>query len=432
MLSRISVFFVALFLPAIACAADSPQVLNSGDTAWMIVATGLVMLMTPAGLALFYGGMTRSKNVLNTVGMSYIAYCVASIVWVLIGYSLAFGSDLGGLIGLPSNVLLRGIGVNDVTGTIPTFLYITFQGMFAAIAAAIVSGSVIERIKFSTWSVFVALWVLCIYAPMAHWVWGGGFLSSMGNLDFAGGTVIHISAGVSGLVVAILIGKRRDFGNGHAIVPSSIKLTVLGSALLWFGWFGFNAGSQLAADGLAASALLVTNIAAAIGTLGWIATEWMFSRRVTMVGAASGAIAGLVGITPAAGFVNLSGALVIGLLSGVIGYFGVYELKKRFGYDDSLDAFGIHALAGIWGAIATGIFADPAVNPNGTGALYGNPGQIATQCIAILVTVVFSALASALVFKLAALITRGARVDENKESTGLDESVHGERSFNLV
>lgn len=424
-------FLLLFFLPTICLAAGEAATAQPGDTAWMLIATGLVMMMTPAGLALFYGGMTRSKNALNTVGMSYAAYCIGSLVWVLWGYSLAFGSDVGGMIGSLEHVFLHGIRVDSVTGKIPTLLYISFQGMFAAIAVAIVSGSVVERIKFSTWMVFSAFWVTFIYAPTAHWVWGGGFLSTSGNLDFAGGTVIHISAGVSGLVVAFMLGKREDYGIWDTNAPSSTKLTVLGSALLWFGWFGFNGGSALEANGLAASAILVTNIAASVGALGWMLTEWLLNKRTTMLGAASGAIAGLVGITPAAGYVDLTGGLIIGLLAGMIGYFGVFEIKKKFGYDDPLDAFGIHALAGIWGAIATGIFANPSVNPTGTGALYGNPKQILTQILGVVITIVFSVIGTFIVFKISALLTGGGRVDTEEEITGLDQTIHGEKSFNL-
>ncbi len=427
---KILLFLFMVFVPSLAF-ANGTSTIQSGDTAWMLIATGLVMMMTPAGLALFYGGMTRSKNALNTVGMSYAAYCIGSLVWVLWGYSLAFGTDINGVIGSLNHAFLHGIAVDSVTGKIPTLLYISFQGMFAAIAVAIVSGSVVERIKFSTWMVFTAFWVTFVYAPTAHWVWGGGFLSTSGNLDFAGGTVIHISAGISGLVLALMLGKRKDYGVSENNAPSSTKLTVLGSALLWFGWFGFNGGSALEANGLAASAILVTNIAASIGALGWMLTEWLLNKRTTMLGAASGAIAGLVGITPAAGYVDLSGALIIGLLAGMIGYFGVFEIKTRFGYDDPLDAFGIHALAGIWGAIATGIFANPAINSTGVGAFFGNPKQILTQAIAVVVTIAFSSIGTFFVFKISSLLTGGARVDSSKELTGLDETIHGERSFNI-
>jgi Amt family ammonium transporter len=409
-------------------AQDAAPAINAGDTAWMIVATAFVMLMTPAGLALFYGGLSSKKSVLNTVGMSYVAYCVATVVWVLVAYSLTF-SEGNSIIGDLKFALLHGISVNDVHGTIPTLLFVAFQGTFAAIAVAIVSGSIIERVKFSSWIIFSFLWVLLVYAPIAHWVWGGGFLSNNGELDFAGGTVIHINAGVAGLVLALMLGKRKSYGNGES-KPISLKLTVLGSALLWFGWFGFNAGSQLAADGIAANALLVTNVAACAGGLAWLFVEWMKSKTPGLLGISSGVVAGLVGITPAAGFVDVSGALAIGFISGIIGYFGVVKIKQIFKYDDSLDAFGIHGLVGIWGSLATGIFANPAIN-EAAGLLYGNPGQVLTQLIAVLVTIVYSAVGSAVIFKLTSLITKSSRVTDSVEEVGMDKAFHAESGFHV-
>ena len=293
--------------------------INSGDTAWMLISSALVMLMTPAGLTLFYGGLTQRKSVLNTIGMSYTAFCTASVVWVVIGYSIAF-SDGNQYFGYLDHFLLNGIGVNDVSGTIPTLLFVFFQGTFAAIAVALVSGSIIERVRYSTWFLFSILWVILVYSPITHWVWGEGFLYEMGELDFAGGTVIHVNAGISGLVLVYLLGNRSGFKN-TSVRPASVKLMILGSALLWFGWFGFNGGSQLAADGIAANALLVTNVAAACGGLGWLFIEWFSTNsKPTLIGSASGVISGLVGITPAAGFVDVSGALVIGFGSGIVGY----------------------------------------------------------------------------------------------------------------
>lgn len=416
---------IALCLPAPAFAAGE---LDKGDTAWILVATALVMLMTPAGLALFYGGLTRSRSVLNTIGMSYVAFCAATIVWMAIGYSLVFGGG-GAIIGSADFAFLRGIGVTDVTGSIPTLLYIAFQGTFAAITIAIVSGSIIERIKFSTWILFSFLWTLVVYCPVAHWVWGGGFLSGHGELDFAGGTVIHINAGVAGLVLLLLLGKRRDFVAEKAR-PSSLKLTILGSALLWFGWFGFNAGSQLAADGIAANAFLVTNVAACVGGISWLITEWIDEKKQSIIGIASGVIAGLVGITPAAGYVDVGGAFAIGLGSGIIGYFSAVKLKNLIRYDDTLDAFGLHGMVGIFGALATGVFANPAVNGK-AGLLYGNPGQVGTQLMAVLVTIAYSAIATFIVFKLCAFVTRGARVSERDEDVGMDAAIHGERAYDL-
>ncbi len=420
--------------------------LIAGNTAWVLAATALVMLMTPAGLALFYGGMTRGKNLLNTVAMSFSGYAIASIVWVMFAYSLAFGTDVGGLIGDLSNAFMHGLTTetNTTAGIwtacddkgaitcnygIPTLLFVAFQMTFAAITVALISGSTIERLKFSTWMVFAAIWVAVVYAPIAHWVWGGGFLFKDGALDFAGGTVVHINAGVAGLVLALMLGKRKDAGK--AIFPSSITLTVLGASMLWFGWFGFNAGSELQADGIAASAFLVTNTAAATAAIAWMAIEYVVYKKFTLLGLASGAVAGLVAITPAAGFVDTSASLIIGAVAGIVGFAGVNLIKKAFKYDDSLDAFGVHALCGIWGALATGVFANPAINSAGKGLLYGNPGQVMIQVKAILVTITYTAVATAVVYVVASLLTGGGRVSAEDESTGLDESAHGERAFHL-
>ncbi len=410
--------------------AKAVPTLDVGNTAWVLMATALVMLMTPAGLALFYGGMSRSKNLLNTVAMSVMGYIIASIIWIVCGYSLAFGADIGGVIGFDS-LFLSGIKVTDIwaTGNIPVLLFVAFQMTFAGITVALISGALIERLKFSTWMIFAALWIIGVYAPVAHWVWGGGFLSKDGVLDFAGGTVVHINAGVAGLVIAIMLGKRSDFGK--AMFPSSVTLTVLGASMLWFGWFGFNAGSELGADGIAASAFLVTNIAAAIAALSWMIIEYVTYKKFTLLGIASGIVAGLVAITPAAGFVDTKGALVIGLVAGLVGFYGVNGLKKAFKYDDSLDAFGIHGLAGIWGAIATGIFANPEVNELGTGLLYGNAAQVLIQIEGVVVTAIYTAIATAIIFKVASVLTGGARVSAEVESQGLDEMEHGEKAFNL-
>ncbi len=417
-------FLFVLFLGTGSIYAQDVASINSGDTAWLLIATALVMLMTPAGLALFYGGLTQNKHVLNTIGMSYMAFCTGTIVWVIAGYSLAFGEG-NAWIGDFSHFLLADIGVNDVSGSIPSLLFVVFQGTFAAIAVAIVSGSVIERVRFSTWGVFSVIWVLAVYAPIAHWVWGGGFLSNSGEMDFAGGTVIHINAGVAGLVLSYLVGKRKGHSLEEVRKPSSIKFMVLGSALLWFGWFGFNGGSQLAADGIAANAILVTNIAATAGALIWLTIEWFIVKKPTLIGMASGAISGLVGITPASGFVDTSGALAIGIISGIVGYWGVVHLKSMVNHDDTLDAFGIHGLVGIAGALLTGVFANPAVN-GGAGLLFGNPGQVLVQAKAVIITIVFSAVTTAIVWKLSELITRGGRINEELELEGMDIGYHGE------
>lgn len=424
----ISALSLTLFFPILAFGQEST--LNSGDTAWMLIATALVVLMTPAGLTLFYGGLTRRKSVLNTIGMSYVAYCTATVVWVIIGYSFAFGSG-NGVIGGFDYALLRNIKIDDLIGTIPHLLFVMFQGTFAAIAVALVSGSIIERVKFSTWFIFSILWVMFIYSPIAHMVWGGGLLSNHGELDFAGGTVIHINAGISGLVLVYLLGNRKGHKNIDS-QPSSTKLMLLGSALLWFGWFGFNGGSQLAADFVAANALLVTNVAAAAGGLSWLIIEWSTSdKKPTLLGSASGVVSGLVGITPASGYVDVSAALAIGTFSGAIGYYGVVKLKSILGYDDTLDVFGIHGLVGIFGAIATGLFANPEIN-GAAGAFYGNPGQLIPQLIAVGATIVYAGIGSALLFKVTTLVTGGGRIEDALEDQGMDMGYHGEESFHTT
>lgn len=410
-----------------AFAADT---INAGDTAWMIVATALVMMMTPAGLALFYGGLSRYKNLLNTYAMTFAAYCLASVIWVVWGYSLAFGKDQAGLIGGLGYILLDSIGVNSVSGTIPHYVFILFQMTFAGITLALVVGSVVDRLRFAGWIVFSLLWVTLVYCPVAHWVWGGGWMGKMGALDFAGGTVVHINAGVAGLVLALFLGKRIGYGR-EAMFPSSVTLTALGAALLWFGWFGFNAGSQLAADGLAGSAFLVTNTSAAIAALIWMFIEWGLEKKPTLLGMASGAVAGLVAITPAAGYVGLGAALAIGTGASIFGFIFVTKIKNRFGYDDSLDAFGVHGICGMWGALATGLFADPAVNAAGTGLLYGNPQQLWIQFLSIIATAAYSALATLIVIGLTRMITGRLRIDSESEIAGLDSAFHGERGFEI-
>ncbi|ANQ47626.1 ammonium transporter [Flammeovirga sp. MY04] len=425
----VALLLSVLLLPTLGYSADAATI-NTGDTAWMLIATALVMLMTPAGLTLFYGGLAQRKTVLNTIGMSYTAFCTGTLVWVIIGYSLAFGEG-NAYIGDFTSFLLADVKITDVEGTIPRILFIMFQGTFAAIAVALVSGSIIERVKYSTWIIFSILWVALVYSPIAHWVWGGGFLSQDGELDFAGGTVIHINAGISGLVLALMLGKRLS-KDETSNKPSSIKLMVLGSALLWFGWFGFNGGSQLAADFIAANAMMVTNVAAAAGGMAWLLMEWLtMEKKPTLLGSASGVISGLVGITPASGYVDVSGALVIGLVSGAVGFWGVIKLKEKLGYDDTLDVFGIHGLVGIVGAVLTGVFANPEVN-GAAGALYGNAGQVLVQLKAVVVTIIYSGVASAIIFKITALITQGGRVDDKLEKEGIDEAFHGESSFDSI
>jgi ammonium transporter, Amt family len=410
--------------------AFAEDVLNTGDTAWIIVATALVMIMTPAGLALFYGGMSRSKNLLNTFAMTIAAYCIGSVVWVLWGYTIAFGPDIGGIIGGMNHIFMIGIEVDSLSGTIPTFVFALFQMTFACITVALVLGSVVDRMKFSSWIVFSILWLTFIYAPMAHWVWGGGWMGAMGALDFAGGTVVHINAGVAGLILCLVLGKRLGYGK-QTMFPSSVTLTALGAALLWFGWFGFNAGSQLAADGVAGSAFLVTNTSAAIGGLSWMFTEWIVTKKPTVLGLASGIVAGLVSITPAAGFVNMPAALIIGLVAGMFGYYSVAVLKHKLGYDDSLDAFGVHGMCGVWGALATGLFANPAITESASGLFYGNPKQVWIQFVSIIATAAFTAIGTLIIIFVTKMITGGLRVDKESEIQGLDNSIHGERAFEL-
>ena len=415
--------------PVSATAAPAAPKTDSGDTAWMIVATAMVMLMTLPGLALFYGGLAKRKDMLNTMAMSFVAFCIVSVLWVVYGYTFTFSGDVGGVIGDAKKLLLSGIGPNSITDlakTIPEYIFIVYQLTFAAITVALASGAYIERMKFSAWIVFSILWMTFAYLPVAHWVWGGGFLAKLGALDFAGGTVVHVNAGIAALVGALVLGKRRR----SALMPNNLTLVVTGAGLLWFGWFGFNAGSALAANGLAGAAFINTNTATAIAAAAWMCVEWIHSKKPTVLGLASGAVAGLVAITPAAGFVNVSGALFIGVAAGIVAFFSVAVVKARFGYDDTLDAFGIHGVAGTLGAILTGVFADPSINEAGRGLLYGNPGQLLTQCIAVGVTLVYTGGVTFVVFLVVKALV-GLRVDEEAELAGLDESEHGERAYNL-
>jgi ammonium transporter, Amt family len=407
------------------------MVLDSGDTAWMLVSTALVMLMTVPGVALFYGGMAKRENVLNTIFMSLIAFAITSVIWVLYAFPLAFNTsvDPWGLIGAPANLLFSGIGVDDLAAlapTIPTTVYAAFQMTFAAITVALISGAVVGRMKASAWIVFSVVWVSLIYVPIAHWVWGGGFLASWGALDFAGGTVVHIDSGVAGLALALLLGKRKDI----ALLPHHLGYSVIGAALLWFGWFGFNAGSALTAGGLAGSAFLVTNTATAAAMISWVAIDIIKTGKPTILGAVSGAVAGLVAITPAAGFVTVQAAIVIGLVTSVFSYFAISWLKPRLGYDDALDVFGVHGISGAWGAIATGLFAAPFVNSLGTGVFYGNPGQLLIQIAAILVVAAYSFIGTLIIGKLIDM-TIGLRVDEKTEVEGLDTNLHEESGYRI-
>ncbi|MFN3479822.1 MAG: ammonium transporter [Thermodesulfovibrionales bacterium] len=414
--------------PATQPAPSAPKI-DTGDTAWMIVATALVMLMTVPGLALFYGGLAKRKDTLNTIAMSFVAFSIVSVLWVIYGYTLAFGSDISGIIGEPVKLLLSGVGVNsiaDAAKTIPEYIFIVYQLTFAAITVALVSGALIERMRFSAWVLFCMLWMTFAYLPVAHWVWGEGFLAKLGALDFAGGTVVHINAGIAALIGALMLGKRWD----TSLLPHNLTMVATGTGLLWFGWFGFNAGSALAANGLASAAFINTNTATAMSAISWMFTEWIYSKKPTILGIASGAVAGLVAITPAAGFVNVKGALIIGILAGVVPFFAVAYIKPRLGYDDTLDAFGIHGVAGTLGAILTGVFADPAINEAGRGLLYGNPSQLLTQVIAVAVTIVYVSIITAIILLLIKATT-GLRSNPEDEIIGLDESQHGEKAYNL-
>jgi Amt family ammonium transporter len=407
-------------------AAAAAPTLDTGDTAWMIVATALVMLMSIPGLALFYGGLAKRKDALNTMAMTFVTFCIVSALWVLYGYTFSFGADIKGLIGSAEKLFLSGVTVKSLSGTIPEFIFVVFQLTFAAITVALASGAYIERIKFAAWLLFTVLWMTLVYVPIAHWVWGGGFLAKLGALDFAGGTVVHINAGIAALVGALLLGRRRD----TSLIPGNLTLVVTGAGLLWFGWFGFNAGSALASNGLAGAAFINTNTATAFAAVSWMIIEWLHAKKPTILGLASGAVAGLVAITPAAGFVNIGGSIIIGILAGIVPYLAVAFIKPKLGYDDALDAFGIHGIAGTMGALLTGVFADPAVNEAGKGLLYGNPGALLSQLIAVGVTIIYSGVMTFIIFMVVKALI-GLRVDPEEEIGGLDESEHGEKAYNF-
>ena len=399
--------------------------LDSGDTAWMLTATALVLLMTIPGLALFYGGMVRRKNVLSTVMQSFAVTCLMTVLWMVIGYSLAFtdGGGMNAFVGGLDKVLLAGMGVDSLSGTIPESVFMTFQMTFAIITPALICGAFADRMKFSAMLAFLGAWMILVYAPITHWVWGGGFLGDAGVLDFAGGTVVHINAGVAGLVTALVIGKRRGYRTEN-MAPHNLVLSVIGAALLWVGWFGFNAGSALAANGSAGMAMAVTQIATAAAALTWMSAEWITQGKPSVLGIISGAVSGLVAITPASGYVDPMGALIIGLAAGVACFWAATSLKNMLGYDDSLDAFGVHGIGGIVGALLTGVFAIEAIG--GTpGLLEGNAGQVLTQLEGIGATIVYCAAASFIILKVVDAVI-GLRVDEETEVGGLDLNLHGE------
>ncbi|PJA82391.1 MAG: ammonia channel protein [Nitrospirae bacterium CG_4_9_14_3_um_filter_44_28] len=423
--------------PAVAAQPEPPTVptppkVDTGDTAWVLISSALVMLMTP-GLALFYGGMVRRKNVLGTIMQSFIALGVITILWALYGYSLSFGPDKWHIIGGLEWVGLRGVGLEpnpDYAATIPHQAFMIFQMMFAVITPALITGAFAERFKFKAYLLFLVLWATIVYFPLAHWVWGvGGWIRELGALDFAGGLVVHISSGVSALAAAIIVGKRRKHGI-EQMAPHNLTMTLLGAALLWFGWFGFNGGSAVASGSLATSAFVVTHIATAASALSWMFTEWIHRNKPTALGAASGAVAGLVAITPASGFVGPMPALVIGLVAGVLCYMAV-NLKTRLGYDDSLDAVGVHGVGGTWGAIATGLFASKLINSAGNdGLFYGNASLLLNQIISVGAAWIYSFAATLVILKVIDW-TVGLRVSEEDEAGGLDLSQHGESGYTL-
>ena len=418
--------FAALTTPAW---AEDAAAIDSGDTTWLLVSSAIVLMMTAPGLALFYGGLVRRKNALATIMQCFILMAVMSIQWVLWGYTLAFGPDVGSVIGSLAWLGLVGVGgaPSDYAPTVPHQAFMIFQGMFAIITPALIAGAIADRMKFGAFLTFAVLWATLVYDPLAHWVWGGGWIGGMGALDFAGGTVVHISSGVSALVAAIVLGKRLGYP-AEPMPPHNVPYTVIGAALLWFGWFGFNAGSALAADAVAVGAFVATNTAAAAATLGWMGAEWWTRGKPTVLGAATGAVAGLVGITPAAGFVSPLSAIVIGVAVGVV-CFAACSVKFKFGYDDSLDVVGVHGVGGALGALLTGVLASTAVNPGGAdGLLFGNPGQLWIQFVSVAVTAVYCGGMTYILLKIVDAVI-GLRVTEDDEQVGLDLSQHGETAY---
>ena len=407
--------------------------MNSGDTAWLLASTALVMLMTPA-LAFFYGGMVRRKNLLSTIMMSFAILCMVSVLWIIYGYTMAFGPDVKGLIGNFSWFGLTGVGQDPSTvyaTTVPHLAFVAFQATFAIITVALWTGAVVERIKFGALMAFAALWFTLVYCPIAHWVWGsGGWLAQLGALDFAGGTVVHVNAGISALALAMVLGPRRGFREGESMEPNNIPFVVLGAAMLWFGWFGFNAGSALTAGGLASSAFITTNTAAAAAGFTWMVLGWI-NRRPSVLGAATGAVVGLVAITPAAGYVQPWAAIPIGAIGSIISYYVMLWRARASKLDESLDVFACHGMGGTWGALATGIFATTAVNSAGSGLIDGNWKQVLIQVVAIAATMVYAFGVSWLLAK-ALKATMGLRVKEEEEAVGLDISQHGENAYGGV
>ncbi|HBG46321.1 MAG TPA: ammonia channel protein [Deltaproteobacteria bacterium] len=417
-----ALFLAFLGFEGSSLAADAAEI-DKADTAWLMVSTAMVMFMIP-GLAIFYAGMARKKNVLSTIMQSFFILCLITVQWVLLGYTLSFGPDTGGFIGGLDFTALSGVGI-EPKGTIPHLLFMVFQGMFAAITVALITGAVAERIKFSAVVLFSILWAFLVYDPLAHWVWGGGWLQSLGVLDFAGGMVVHMSSGISALVAAIYVGRRKGWPR-ELMPPHNLTLTVIGMGILWFGWFGFNAGSALAADGVAVNAFVTTNTAAAVGTLVWAFIEWAHRGKPTMLGAMSGTVAGLGSITPAAGFVTPQAAILIGVVAAGLCYIAVTIMKIRLKYDDTLDVFGIHGVAGTWGTLATGLLASVGA----TGLIHGNPALLMSQVIGAGVTVLVSVVGTLVILKVVDLVV-GLRVSNEEEIQGLDLTQHEESGYNF-
>jgi Amt family ammonium transporter len=435
-MKKISVLLSTLFFlfagAAFANGNPTPPKVDTGDTAWILISSALVMLMTP-GLALFYGGMVRTKNVLGTIMQSFIALGVITIQWVLYGYSLAFGPDIGHVIGSLDWIGLKGVGLDPFpaySATIPHQAFMIFQMMFAVITPALITGAFAERFKFKTYLLFLILWATFVYDPLAHWVWSvGGWIRNLGTLDFAGGLVVHISSGIAALAATLVVGKRKGYGD-EPMPPHNLTMTLLGAALLWFGWFGFNGGSAVASGSLATSAFVVTHISTAAAALSWMIAEWVYRGNPTVLGAASGAVAGLVAITPASGFVGPVSAIIIGLVGGTICYFAI-NLKSKLGYDDSLDVVGVHGVGGTWGALATGLFASKAINAAGNdGLFFGNPSLIGIQALGVVSAWVYSFVVTLIILKILDK-TMGLRVSDEHEVNGLDLSQHGEAGYSF-
>jgi Amt family ammonium transporter len=426
---------MSLFMTGVAAAqtsASPPPKVDTGDTSWLLISTALVMLMTP-GLALFYGGMVRTKNVLGTIMQSFIALGVITLQWIVYGYSLAFGPDIGHVIGNLKWAGLNGVGLDPFPGyaaTVPHQAFMIFQMMFAVITPALIAGAFAERFKFKTYLVFLILWATFVYDPLAHWVWGiGGWIKNLGGLDFAGGLVVHISAGVAALAAALIVGKRKGYGD-EVMSPHNMTMTLLGAGILWFGWFGFNGGSAIASGSLATSAFVATQIAAATAALSWMIVEWAYKGNPTVLGAASGAVAGLATITPASGFVGPLAAIIIGLVAGALCYYAV-NLKTKFGYDDSLDVVGVHGVGSTWGVLATGLFASKAINAAGNnGLFFGNPSLLGIQALSIVSVWIYSFAMTFVILKVLDW-TMGLRVSEDHEISGLDISQHGEAGYSF-